>query len=110
MEAAHSKMVIKCKNAEEALVQVRDTIKDKEFEWQFSLEGKKIADGLNANSGEEILNQLLFDTASNSVMTNFNQVFAELEMEAQTLTNNNQLTYNDGMVIDLSDINIKAKV
>ena len=110
MEAAHTKMVTKYQNAEKALVEIRDVIKDKEFEWKFSQEGQKALAGLNAVSGEAVLSQLLFDEASSSVMENFNKVFAELEVEAQTLTDTNQITYNDGMVIDLSEINIKTKV
>jgi hypothetical protein len=51
---------------------------------------------------------MLADEAFSSVTDNFNKVFAELEMEAENLTSAKQLSFSDGMTIDVSAINLST--
>lgn len=106
MRGAHAKMKAKYVNADAALVELRQAIQDKEFEWKFSQAGQAAMKALNAASGEELMEQMLADTAFASVTDNFNRVFAELEMEATHLTESKQLEYGSGMTIDVSSINL----
>jgi hypothetical protein len=106
MKEAHVLLVVKYKNAEQALVQLNDVVEDKKFEWKFGQAGQAAIQNLNATSGQELLDQMLADEAFDSVRDNFNQVFAELEMEAAKLSTAKELSFNDGMSIDLSSIQI----
>jgi hypothetical protein len=106
MKEAHVVLVVKYKNAELALVQLNEVIEDKKFEWKFGQAGQAALQNLNATSGQELLNQMLADEAFDSVRDNFNQVFSELEMEAEKLSSAKELSFDDGMSIDLASIQI----
>lgn len=104
MKEAHALLVFKYKNAEAALVQLNEVVEDKKFEWKFGQAGQAALQNLNATSGQELLNQMLADEAFDSVRDNFNQVFSELEMEAEKLGNAHTLSFDDGLAIDLTSI------
>lgn len=106
MKEAHVVLVVKYKNAELALVQLGEVIEDRKFEWKFGQAGQLALQNLNATSGQELLNQMLADEAFDSVRENFNQVFSELEMEAEKLSSAKELSFDDGMSIDLASIQI----
>lgn len=108
MREAHRLLVDKYKNAEQALEQLSDVIEDKKFEWKFGQAGQAAIQNLNATSGQELLNQMLADEAFDSVRDNFNQVFSELEMEAAKLSTAKEMSFDDGMTIDLSAIQISS--
>ncbi len=108
MKEAHRLLVDKYKNAELALEQLSEVIEDKKFEWKFGQAGQAAIQNLNATSGQELLNQMLADEAFDSVRDNFNQVFSELEMEASKLSNAKELSFDDGMSIDLTAIQLSA--
>lgn len=106
MTDAYNSLKQKYINAENALVQLREVIQDKEFEWKFSQAGQQAMQNLNATSGKELMEAMLADEAFSSVTENFNKVFADLEMEAQHLSATKSLEYDAGMTIDLSSINL----
>lgn len=106
MKDAHVLLVVKYKNAEVALGQLSDVVEDKKFEWQFGQAGQAAMRNLNATSGQELLDQMLADEAFDSVRDNFNQVFSELEMEAQKLSIAKELSLDDGMSIELESIRL----
>ena len=110
MKDAYNVLVEKYTNAEKALNELRLAIQDKEFEWKFSQAGQEAMKSLNATSGKELMEAMLADEAFSSVTDNFNKVFAELEMEAQNLTSAKQLSFDSGMTIDVSAINLTTKV
>lgn len=106
MRQAHQVLEAKYRRAEEALGQLKEVIDDKRFEWSFGQAGQAAIAQLNAASGEDLLNQMLADEAFASVRDNFNQVFAELELEASKLSSQQQLTFGSGMTLDLTGIHI----
>ena len=108
MKDAHQILVVKYQNAEAALAQLSEAVEDKKFEWKFGQAGQAALQTLNATSGQELLNQMLADEAFDSVRDNFNQVFSELEMEAAKLTTGKELSFEEGLAIDLSAIQIPA--
>ena len=110
MKEAHVLLVVKYRNAEVALVQLNEVVEDKKFEWKFGQAGQAAIQNLNATSGQELLDQMLADEAFDSVRDNFNQVFAELEMEAEKLSSTKELSLDDSMSIDLASIKIRNAV
>lgn len=110
MSDVYTMQVQKYKNAETALEDLKLAIQDKEFEWKFSQAGQKAQAALSATSGKELMEAMLADEAFSAVTENFNTVFAELEMEAQHLTETKQLEFDSGMTIDLTSINLTQKV
>ncbi len=107
MKEAHVLLVVKYRNAEVALVQLSEVVEDKKFEWKFGQAGQQAIQNLNATSGQELLDQMLADEAFDSVRDNFNQVFSELEMEAEKLSTAKELSFDDGMSIDLTSIQLR---
>lgn len=110
MRAAHTALINKYQNAERALSDLESAIEDKKFEWNFAQAGQTAIASLNATSGEELVDQILADEAFSSVRDNFHSVFAELEMEAGKLDSAKQLSFGNGMVLDMSEINLMEKV
>lgn len=108
MTQAHGLLIVKYKNAEQALVQLSEVVEDKKFEWKFGQAGQEAIQNLNATSGQQLLDQMLADEAFDSVRDNFNQVFAELEMEAAKLSIAKELSFDDGMSIDLTSIQLNV--
>lgn len=106
MKDAYDTLKSKYVNAEKALAELKVVIQDKEFEWKFSQAGQQAMQTLNATSGKELMEAMLADEAFSSVTDNFNKVFADLEMEAQHLTTAKQLSFDSGMTIDVSAINL----
>jgi hypothetical protein len=106
MKEAHVLLVVKYRNAEVALVQLSEVVEDKKFEWKFGQAGQAAIQNLNVTSGQELLDQMLADEAFDSVRDNFNQVFSELEMEAEKLSSAKELSFDDGMTIDLTSIKL----
>lgn len=106
MRKAHGQLVAKYQRAEQAVQDLENVIEDKKFEWQFGNAGRAAIASLNATSGQELLDEMLAGEAFSSVRDNFNQVFAELELEANKLTGAKALDFDNGLTIDLSDINI----
>lgn len=110
MKDAYTTLKAKYVAAEQALADLKLAIQDKEFEWKFSQAGQQAMQSLNATSGKEVMEAMLADEAFGSVTENFNKVFADLEMEAQNLTSAKSLEFDSGMTIDVSAINLTAKV
>ena len=78
--------------------------------WAALSAGMAAIAALNASSGEDLINQMLADEASSAVLDNYNKVFAELELEATSITETKQLSFDSGMVLDMSNINLAQKV
>lgn len=106
MRGAHAKLHEKYNAAEEALAQLKDSIEDTKF--QFA--ANAAIQSLNETNGQELLDQMLADEAFSSVRDKFNTVFADLEIEATNLNNKQALTFDNGMSIDLSSIQIPISV
>ncbi len=106
MKQAHAALVRKYENAEQALVQLEEKIEEKKFDWKFAQAGGQAIAAINASSGEELVQQMLADEAFDSIRDNFNQVFADLELEAAKLNGAQQLSFGNGMTLDLTAIHI----
>lgn len=106
MLGAYNGIVAKYRAAEDALVDLREVIKQRTFEWNFSLAGQTALNLMQDITGEEVLQDMLADTADAAVLQNFNSVFAALEVEAASLTNTKQLQLENGATLDLSAIKI----
>ena len=106
MTEAHALLVTRYTDADKALKELKDVIEDQKFAWEFGKVGQAAMSQLNEASGEDLMNEMLADEAFSSVRTNFNQVFAALDLEATKLSNAPSLTYEEGMTLDLSQINL----
>lgn len=107
MEGAYTKLSTVHENAKIALGQMEEMIEEKKWQWGFAESGKAALAALNDSSAEDIMKNLLADEACAAVVNNFNSVFAQLEVEAMSLTDKKELTFEEGMTIDLSSINMR---
>lgn len=106
MKKAHQVLVDKYIKAEAALDQLEEVIEDRKFEWNFAKAGQSAISALNSTSGEDLVNQMLADEAHSSVLSNFNSVFADLDMEAAKLSNQDQMDFGNGLTLDVSAIHL----
>lgn len=98
--------VVKAKRAKGELDNYQDLIQEKIFQWEFAQAGKQALAAMSPLDQKNILNEILSDTAVKSVQDSFNSVFAEIDLEVQTLSGNKALTFDGGMSIDTSHIEI----
>lgn len=108
MNDAHQVLIQTYKNAEKALEELKDIIDEKKFDWKFGQAGADAIEIINATSGEDLVEKMLADEAFDAVRDNFNHVFSALDMEAAKLTSTPSLSFDDGMTIDLSKIQLPA--
>jgi hypothetical protein len=108
---AHEQMVQKFHECEEALVKMREKVDDAQFDWEFSEDFMKTKQDIKAASGQDILDGILVDESFKAVRDQYNNVFASLEMDIQSINKTQQLSYENGEVlIDLSDIKVPEMV
>lgn len=101
MKGAHARLIDKLQRAEVAMQLLSEKVEDKKFEWKFSQAGQAALRSLNASGGQELVEEMLADEAFDSVRDNFNQVFAELELESAHLSLGRPLDEMDGEAWDL---------
>jgi hypothetical protein len=111
MKVAHARLIEKLQRAEIALQLLGEKVEDKRFEWRFSQAGQAALKSLNASGGQELVEEMLADEAFDSVRDNFNQVFAELELEAAQLSICRPLDHlgMDGEAWDLPAVRLAAQ-
>lgn len=111
MKVAHARLIEKLQRAEIALQLLSEKVEDKKFEWKFSQAGQAALKSLNASGGQELVEEMLADEAFDSVRDNFNQVFAELELESAHLSIGKPLDHldMDGEAWDLPAVSLPAQ-
>jgi len=72
-------------DAQAALEAFQTQVKRKAFEWEFAIEGRIVMRALKPDARENLLQDLLTDTALRTVQDRFNTVFAELDVEMRTM-------------------------
>ncbi|WP_374562975.1 hypothetical protein [Ideonella sp.] len=109
MQAAHARLIDKLQRAEIALQLLAEKVEDKKFEWKFSQAGQASLKSLNASGGQELVEEMLADEAFDSVRDNFNQVFAELELESAHLSIGTPIDPLDGEAWGLPTVSLPAR-
>lgn len=97
------------------LEQIRERIEDAQFQFDFSQEAMAGDAALHGLTDENIMDQILMGEAFKSVREDWTTVLAELEIEANLLTNaqtsnSQQLTYENGVVLDMSGFQVRDAV
>lgn len=93
-----------------ALRDYDELITDKIFQWEFAQGAQRAISAMNPLDQENILNEILSDVAVKSVQDSFNSVFAQIDMEVGKLNSGSALTFDGGMTIDTSAIQIPQTV
>lgn len=107
MRDAHRELTKKYLAGEAALADLREIIEDKKFDWKFGQVGQiALAQMNSAQSDEDLVQTMLADESFDSVRDNFNSVFSAIDLASVSLNNNKELSFDDGMTIDLSSIQI----
>ena len=110
LQQFHGVNLRRLREAQAALEEFRFTIERKESEWRIALAIGEATDMLDPNATENLMQDLLTDTALRSVQERFNMVFAELDvqmtsMDAPTRT---LLSRNERQHMGALDLNIPA--
>jgi hypothetical protein len=77
--------LVRLNEAQSALEAFRHQVKQKMFEWEFAQAGQVVMSALNPGELEDLVQDLLTDTALRSVQERFNTVFAELDVEMRSI-------------------------
>jgi hypothetical protein len=85
LQQFHSINLGRLGNAQTALDEFRFTVERKESEWRIALAIGEANDSLDPNTTDNLMQDLLTDTALRSVQERFNCVFAELDVQMSQL-------------------------
>lgn len=109
MQAAYSGLRNKAEQGDHAIVELREVIDDKKFDWKFAQVGQSAVQNLKAMNGQDLLNEMLAGESFDEVRENFNKVFSDIEVEIGNINSGKALSFgegNDGLTIDISAIHI----
>lgn len=81
----HAANVRRLDEAQVALEAFRQQVRQKMFEWDFAQSGEVVMAALNPRELQDLMQDLLTDSALQSVQKRFNDVFAELDLELHSL-------------------------
>jgi hypothetical protein len=81
----HAANVRRLDEAQAALEAFRLQVRQKMFEWDFAQSGEVVMAALNPRELQNLMQDLLTDSALQSVQKRFNEVFAELDLELHAL-------------------------
>jgi hypothetical protein len=81
----HAANVRRLDEAHVALEAFRQQVRQKRFEWDFAQSGEVVMAALNPSELQDLMQDLLTDSALQSVQKRFNDVFAELDLELHAL-------------------------
>lgn len=106
MKATHERLKQTYVDAEAALDVLADIIEENKFDYQFGLAGDQALASMNAVSDEEVVEKMLLNEAFDAVRDKYHSVFAKLDMETAKINGAKELSFDNGMTIDVSGINI----
>jgi hypothetical protein len=85
MAQFHAANVRRLDEAQVALEAFRQQVRQKMFEWDFAQSGEVVMAALNPSELQNLMQDLLTDSALQSVQKRFNEVFAELDLELHAI-------------------------
>lgn len=81
----HSLNIARLNQAQSALQDFKNTVQQKQAEWQIALAIDDATRALDPNAAETLIQDLLADTALRTVQDRFNNVFAELDVQLNSM-------------------------
>jgi hypothetical protein len=81
LEQFHRLNIARLNQAQSALQEFKSTVEQKQREWEIALAIDDANRALDPNAGENLIEDLLADTALRAVQDRFNSVFAELDVQ-----------------------------
>jgi hypothetical protein len=85
LQQFHSLNIARLNQAQGALQEFKNTVEQKQSEWQIALAIDDATRALDPNSADHLIQDLLADTALRSVQDRFNNVFAELDVQMSSM-------------------------
>lgn len=102
--------VTKLGRAQKALEEYNKMIERNIFDWEFAKKGRIALENMNASDKESVMNEILSNEANRSVQDEFNAVCADLDNEVLELNSAKQISFDDGMYLDMSAVQIPVAV
>jgi hypothetical protein len=85
LQQFHSLNIARLNQAQAALQEFKNTVEQKQSEWQIALAIDDANRALDPNAADHLIQDLLADTALRTVQDRFNNVFAELDVQMSSL-------------------------
>ena len=106
MEAAYEKRIETIRNAKQKLEAFKREIEREIFEFE-AAKAMRATNGLLSPQDEaKLMDEILNNEASRSIREQFNTAVAELDLEVRTLNDAKQLSFDGGLTLDVSAIQI----
>lgn len=85
LEQFHNINIARLNQAQAALQEFKNTVEQKQSEWQIALAIDDANRALDPNTADNLIQDLLADTALRTVQDRFNNVFAELDVQMSSM-------------------------
>jgi hypothetical protein len=85
LQQFHSLNISRLNQAQAALQEFKNTVEQKQSEWQIALAIDDANRALDPNAADHLIQDLLADTALRTVQDRFNNVFAELDVQMSSM-------------------------
>jgi hypothetical protein len=85
LQQFHSLNIARLNQAQTALHDFKNTVQQKQSEWEIALAINDATRALDPNASESLMQDLLADTALRAVQDRFNNVFAELDVQLNSM-------------------------
>lgn len=85
LQQFHSLNIARLNQARDALQEFKNTVEQKQSEWQIALAIDDANRALDPNAADHLIQDLLADTALRTVQDRFNNVFAELDVQMSSM-------------------------
>lgn len=105
MKQALQQKIAKIKVYDDGLIKLKDQIEDVEFQQKFAGAVAK-AKAAGGSAEDDATNSMLAQEAITSSNDDFNQIFADLDVDTATLNDAKQIEYVPGVTIDLTPIKV----
>jgi hypothetical protein len=85
LQQFHKLNIARLNQAQDALQEFKETVAQKQSEWQIALALDDAQRALDPNAADHLIQDLLADTALRTVQDRFNSVFAELDVQLSSI-------------------------
>lgn len=106
LQQFHNINLNRLSQAQAALEDFRSTVERKQSEWRIALAIGEANDMLDPNATENLMQDLLTDTALRSVQERFNHVFAELDVQMSSLDGPTRSLLDDSSLHRMDELHL----
>ena len=110
LEQFHHINIARLNQAQAALQEFKNTVEQKQSEWQIALAIDDANRALDPNTADNLIQDLLADTALRTVQDRFNSVFAELDVQMSSMDGPTRSLLDDQSLDHMGALNLPQSI